>query len=318
MTMGRGMLRSAVVLVIGIASIGLDAPVSAFWRIWQKEGPLKTKEKPPVCCIKLKEVRDSGCGRPDAVQVFGENAFMRREAERRGLPEDVSRAIAGAYMAETTRKAYGILSPHLDAPEATVRDAARLSYAFVVLSRSGLDVGGADAARLAALLREPFTRPLEADRHYLLAVMALADRNWPRVAAASRKAIELSPKYYNAHVLHSLAQLGMIGAGSLSASQCEATLVRIEELLMPLLSLGACPMHVAHLDLVAERYLPAATDRVAEKLRLIRRIYLAYVSRNDKLGRELVADYRKTFGLDGCIGRLSGLDFRAHTLPGDR
>ena len=108
----------------------------------------------------------------------------------------------------------------------------------------------------------------------------------------------------------------MIGATGLSASRCETTLERIESLLLPLLRLGACPLHVSHLDLAAERYLPPATDAAAQKLRVIRRIYLAYVSQNDEVGRNLVSEYRKTFGLDGCIGRLTRLDFRFPTPPG--
>jgi hypothetical protein len=109
----------------------------------------------------------------------------------------------------------------------------------------------------------------------------------------------------------------MVGSDGLSESQCPATLERIEKLLLPLLSLGACPMHVGHLDLAAERYLPAATDTAGQKLRVIRRIYLAYVSQNDKVGKGLIADYRKTYGSDGCIDPLvARLDFSAPTRSG--
>ena len=107
---------------------------------------------------------------------------MRREADRAALPAEVGRAIAGAYIAETAGKAHAILSPHFDSPQTLVREATRVSYAFVMLRRSGHGTRGDATAELSALLREPFTTPLEADRRYLQAALALAERDWARVA----------------------------------------------------------------------------------------------------------------------------------------
>lgn len=282
-------------------------PATAFWRIWKEQAP---PERPATLSVPLSAVRNSGCGRPDAVRVFGESAFMRREADRNLLPDAARRAIAAAYMAETADVANAILSPYVNAPDPFVRDAARISDSFIAL-RKRSDGARIHVPQIEEYLRTPMTQTLEADRHYLLAVLALASGNWSDVAKASKTAIELSPKYYNAHVVYSLSQLERIQADELSTTRCEATLQLIEKMLLPLLELGACPMHVAHLDLAAERYLPNSGGVTADKLRIIRRTYLAYVSKNDNVGKLLLADYRQKFNFDGCISRLNSLDFKS-------
>lgn len=290
--------------ITALTCVYLVNPVYAFWNIWrQNEAPINNKVP-----IVWKTVRESTCGSSDAVSIFGENAFMRREAARKTLSNDVAQSIASAYLAETTNHARELLLPLMQSTNVIDRSVARISLAFVLFRRHGLR--GPHLSEIKALLDKPMSPTIEADRHYLRAVLALAHGEWTMVASEAKNALTRAPKYYNAHVLNSLAELELLGTRNITAYGCNKVIDRIEKVLLPLLHFGACPTHVAHFDLAAERYLTkSVSGGTTERLRLIRRIYLAYVAKNDPLGRLLVESYRETYGRDTCFQRIDLLDF---------
>lgn len=298
---GTIIIASAILAMLG----GLHN-ATAFWSIWQKSEP--PDAEPVVVQSPLEKVRkDSTCGDSRSLATFGETSFMRGEASRSLLSEDEGRILAAAYMAERVETSRAILEPLLSSSDGPVRDAARIAAAFIIFRRSGPALGDVSKAEIKALLSEPIHPDFESDRHYLAAVLALEQRDWPAVTRETERALRRSPRYYNARVLHTLGQLAHLLRGGFSAAQCEANMIRVEDLLLPLVELGACPMHVAHVDLAAARYLPEDAGPNTERLRLARRFYLAYVSRNDTVRRDVSTRYQERFGSDGCLARMLAL-----------
>ena len=69
------MISTSIIRIFPIIAALLVAmpEAAAFWRIWREQAP---PERARQVSVPLAAVRNSGCGRPDAVQVFGDH-FVR-------------------------------------------------------------------------------------------------------------------------------------------------------------------------------------------------------------------------------------------------
>jgi len=281
----------------------MTSAASAFWSLWP---PGPARDDPPTKEVGglLDDIRSEACGNDaDAVRSFGENAFMRREWDSADVSPRLARALAGAHLADRTDVARDLLEPWVTDRDRRGHAAASLALAFAALRRDDADGSGSETA--AALLAGNPALRKTADGAYIEAVVALVDGRWVDAGDAAARAINLSPGYYNAQVILSLAKLQGIGRAASTGAKCSALTRSMAMALAPLLRLGACPTHVAHFELTAQRFLP---PRSADgRLGSMRRIMLAYVSRNDEMMDVLQETHRKEFGAQGCVGEIEAL-----------
>ena len=289
--MKAAVVRLAVILVV----TALCQPASAFWNLFES----RQVQPPPEQLFQspLEDLRVGECGDPLASNKFGETEYMRGRRTRFELEPELQRALAAAFLVGTAQDAKAILAPYLKEGDEIGHAAARTGLAFALLRKA------AGKPEIRAEARNLVSHPDVAERvdaEYIRGAVALHDRNWTEVAAAATRVLEQEPQHFNANVLRSLAILQSLAEdrSATSAPQCHATLARMIDALYPVMELGACPTQMAHLDVTSERYLNYRDRVSASRQGLLRRLILAYVSRNDSAASAILADYRAANGAD--------------------
>lgn len=269
------------------------APSKAWWNIWQIQ-ELKQEPAEPV----LKSIRENSCGDPArTVSRFGDTSFMRLENQSEKFPEAFTRAMIAAFLSETAEEIGTFLTPFLTDDDPEIRSAAHLYYARALMRRHGL--ASQEKSRILQLLSEPLIAS-HPDRAYLMASLAAAERNWENVQSYSQMAIQASPEYYNAWVLRTLARLHDINQRAEKGASCRSLALEMQNDLQPLLSMGACPIHTAHLELAIRRFLGDAVTAAQTEMSQMRGISLAYVARNDPLCKKLKLRFQSDFPRSSC------------------
>jgi len=268
------MIRAPALAALFLA---LAQPAAAWWNIWQ---PIPVPDPPPPPPPVVQDLREAGCGAPgDALARFGETTFMRGETDKSRFPEGFAEALAAAMLSEAAEVSETLLAPYLSDPDPAIRAEAKTGLARALARRGG--PLGPNQARIAALLADPDTAD-HTDAHYLRAATALEDRDWDAATAHAGTAITAAPQYYNAWVIASLSGLESLGRTYAETRNCPSLLVNMQTVLEPLLTLGACPTHVAHFDIAASRYLSPTRAGDGDATVMLRRLILAYVARNDR------------------------------------
>ena len=283
----RAAVKILTVALVLMASLSYQ-PASAFWNLfedWPGLPPQKQKNSSP-----LEDLRNTDCGDPLARNKFGETEFMRGRRTRYELSKELQKAMAAAFIAETPQDAKAILIPYLSTEDEKGRAATRIGLAFALLRKA------AGNPQIWSEIRHLISHPGVVDRvdaAYINGALALYQRNWTEVSANATKVLEREPQHYNANVLRGLAVLQSVARAPRATrpSQCRATLASMIDALRPVMELGACPTQMAHLDVTAERYLTFRNPDAAAKQRLLRRLILAYVSRNNSAAIATLSKY---------------------------
>jgi hypothetical protein len=247
----------------------------AWWAIWDA-----SEDSPPPPPIpestKIDGIRQAACEDTDTPFTrFGQTSYMRGFENKDDLPRDIHSRLTGLSIATTAAVAERISTPLLDSDVPGIQVAGRIALARWYLSH---DSANTDDFRSRAfdLLREP-TLENRADARALRAAEALHRSDWDAVLAESTAALELEPTFYDAQLMNVLAQL----RNNLSQNQsCLSKALEMENQFLPILDAGACPTHVAHLDLAIHRYVPFRTSPAPERDNAIQQIILGYVSQN--------------------------------------
>src|SRR5262249_54096023 len=98
----------------------------------------------------------------------------------------------------------------------------------------------------------------ESDTAYIEAVLAFYEGRDDNARSAVERALSINPQYYNARVLTAISDLKYIDENLFHRQSCERSIVALTDAIVPVLQLGACPIHVAHLDLSIRRFLGGA------------------------------------------------------------
>lgn len=289
-----------ILIVLAVAILPCE-PASAFWNLFGKRQNPRSMQ--PDAITQLESLRVGGCGNAQARDIFGETEFMRGRRTRLELKPELQKAMAAAFLAETPEDARSILAPYqtidpyLMIDDVNARAAARIGLAFALLRKAAAD------RRIRTEVRELVSHADavgRVDAQYILGTVALYERRWTAVKAAAVKVLKREPQHFNANVLRSLAVLQSIARDrwATRTSRCRATLSRMIDALHPVMALGACPTQMAHLDITAERYLTFRDAASASRQSLLRRLILAYVSRNDAAALATLVDYRSSSGTE--------------------
>ena len=196
-----------------------------------------------------------------------------------------------------------LLAPYLNDPSPLLRAEAKTGLARALIRRGG--PLGPNQARIAALLSDPDTAT-HTDAHYLRAATALESRDWDAATRHAAAAVKAAPQYYNAWVIASLAGLENLGQSYAKTRDCPSLLVNMQTVLKPLLTLGACPTHVAHFDIAASRYLSPTRPADEHPSVMLRRLVLAYVARNDSQCQALRDAFIERNPASACVPFVTG------------
>lgn len=265
----------ALALCLGLSALSAPTPAQAWWHLWRAE-PVEEPPIPPIP-TPLQKLRDGGCAVGDADGTrFGDTAFMRGHADKSILPEDMQRALLGLTITDDADAARAYVAPFLSDSDPVIQGHARVALARWHLAHASRNAAGSSTAK--ALLDHPSTATMP-DAHYLRAVIAMAGNDWDGARDQASAALTDSPDHYDAQVLLALTALRGI---SIRPQSCGAAMTAIQTVLVPVLSSGACPTHVAHFDLAARRFLPPVRGQHGERDARLRAIVLAFVARNDR------------------------------------
>lgn len=276
-------------LTISLLILSLISPqASAFFQIWNKSQP----QPQPQVDHRLAALREAGCGNPEfAVEKFGENAFMRGELSRDSLSPEFQRALAAATIAEEYATATKILGKFLADTNPHIASIAHLQLAWNLL-RNTSDLRQV-TNEVRRLLGHVDLDGAEADSAYILAVLAYYENRDEEARRAAEKALSINLEYYNARILLTILNLKRIDLELFSHLTCEQSITAIEDAIVPVLKIGACPLHVAHLNLSVRRVLGEPMQERSPEAAYIRSVMLAYVSRNNTLRNNLLDQYRR-------------------------
>mmetsp|Transcript_22853 Transcript_22853/g.38171 ORF Transcript_22853/g.38171 Transcript_22853/m.38171 type:complete len:295 (-) Transcript_22853:1103-1987(-) len=272
----------ALLLLVMLATPGM---AHAWWALWTS--PQEQQEQSEVRAVSpLDAVRDEECGAlTGSTTRFGQTAFMRGAADKSNLPESAWNALAGLSMATSAELAEEIAAPLLASASDDVRATGLVALARWLLAHDSA-LGESARNRAAELLSDPLIG-FDADAHVLRATIELGKGQWLGVALESAKALALEPEYYDAQVLGALASLQEVHT---SNTTCIAAVADMEDILLPVLTAGACPTHVAHLDLAISRYVPTPEPAMKE----LRELLLAYVAHNDSICQKAASHLLRT------------------------
>ncbi|MEE3098669.1 MAG: hypothetical protein VX463_02765, partial [Pseudomonadota bacterium] len=244
----RRRTRTAAVALAAAAACWGPGEAAAFWNLWRPAPPPPSEAggAPPA---KLDSLRESACGAGDAARSFADTAWGRGERPRAELAPELQAVIAAALASGEADPARRLLRPWLDDAAPAHRLAAAVTLAMALL-RSGPG-GTTEALELLAapeLAGDP-------DAAYLRAAAALDRRDWATAEVEAARVVDGAPRHYGAQTVLALVRLNAAGAVGAppTPAQCARLLQRIAEAIEPPLRLGACPVHVAHLDLTADR-----------------------------------------------------------------
>lgn len=260
--------------------------VYAYSNIWKP--PPSKQNPPPVQIEKLNSIRQSSCGAGDeSGQPFGETAFLRGEIQRKIVPEALTRAMVASNISQNASFAEEILTPFINSESNEVSSIARLHLAFLLLRTETLE--RRNSTQIRTLLQAPNT--IKTDTAYLKAVLYFRERQFNLAHAELTKAINHNPRFANAHILMNLVQLSKLRKIPLIQNSCSQTVNFLIDKMSPLLELGACPLHIAHINLATQRYVEEPKNNVGQELEYIRQTILAYVSRNNSLQKSIMKEY---------------------------
>ena len=269
-------LMSACVLSLAMVA----GPAAAWWHLWQEVEPAPEEQ---VVSQKTVSARDSVCRAGDGVHVrFGTSGFMRGSLDASAFTERTRARLAAAHVAQDEATMLEILAPLLEDASPLVRNAAILHQASWALARPQWTQTSLGA--LKTMLEDPGLEGY-ADAAYLRSVIALRQKRWQDVERHAVQALEIEPNAYDAQVMLALSQVRRIETRRLS---CGQAIRQTQEAIVPVLRAGACPTHVAHLDLALQRFAQSGRNTDGHRNDLLQAIVLAYVARNDLECRRLL------------------------------
>lgn len=289
----------AVWLALALAA-GLVVPnaAAAWWALWPE--PAEEAADPVPVPANLHAARASDCASDGAGgSRFADNAFARHGGVLPSALEDARPVLAALRLAASPAQAEALAAGLLTAPDGAMRAVAAVALARVLLARADLWEGAeARAASLLAGLDGP-------DALYLRAVLASRTGDWDGAARLTERALAADPRFHDAAVLHALARTR---AASAAALGCGGFIASLDAALAPVFASGACPVHVAHLDLAARRFVETAPGRTGQRDRALWTLALAYVSRNDRVCRQAAGTLSAQGWGQRCAPVLAQLD----------
>ena len=249
----------------------------SWWKLWDKE--TEWGNEPPFphpINRELSEIRESGCdvSNNDSFKLYGETAYMRNEIDSAWMTAENRTILAAATLSQSETTTRMLLRPLLNNEDARLQKASLLTLVFWIFKNQ--KNSDSTLSELKILLNNPLLNGIS-DKHYLTAVIHSQSSNWKDVSSELHKAVNIAPLYYNAQVLLAIDNFRKLPLRRLG---CDGAFSEIQRYLIPIMALGACPTHVAHLDLAIDRHLPKLKGTGAVRNSIIRKTLLSYVSRN--------------------------------------
>lgn len=254
-------------IIIGSST---PTPTYSWWSFWKDQDQIIEEVQPITRSFRA--IRENSCGSKESINSFGETEYMRGEESSDFTTEERS-ILAAATISESEEVTRKILSPLLNSKQSELQKVAILTLSFWVLKHS--NKSKTSLKELNTLLNNPIL-DTSADKFYLQAVIAFITKDWDKVMSNAKQATELSPLYYNAQVLLAIEKMRRL---SDIEQSCNAVTRDLQEILLPVLKKGACPTHVAYLDLAIEKYDLSDHD---ERSSTIRQILLSYIAKNER------------------------------------
>lgn len=265
---------------------------------------------PPPVQKTLGSQRDGACSHDRAQgNMFGENDVIRGEGPAGSVPAAVARAVAAARIAQDRGQAERFLTPFLGDGRDSAGRYARVQLAYALLRLVPI-TPDAEAETILRLLSPEAAFAGSSDAHYIRAVLLRAQGRQAQALVALDRAVAINPRFYNAVMLRSLILLADADQRFRATGACEPLIGALQQAVVPVAQLGACPLQLAHFRLALHRALPQDQSPRRETLVRVVDLALAYAARKDVIHARLLQTLTEAEGgASHCFKNLRRHDF---------
>ncbi|MEM7439420.1 MAG: hypothetical protein AAF393_07465 [Pseudomonadota bacterium] len=265
---------------------------------------------PPPPTPTLSAAREASCQRAtQSGNLFAETAQARGEPGAVAPSPALARAVAAARISQDAGLARELLMVFVVSEDQATAGQARIFLAQALVRTAPLDLG--KVAQEVRDLLSPADRFAEnTDALYIRSVLLANESKYPEAIARLNKAITLNPKFYNAVMYRAILQMRQADSGFRNRGDCRQLTADIVSSVVPVATLGACPLQLAHFRLALDRHLPPATSPRRNEMLRATELALAFAARKDALHREILTDMlTNTDGGYSCGRELARHDF---------
>lgn len=289
----------------GLVSAALIAfQLQLFNNIWPPRDV--EAEDPPPPPVSLQGVRDASCGRDTSTgNIFSDTAVVRGQVADTALTSKESNSISAARISQKENFVRSTLGSLLDAgtpnPE-VIR--VELAYQLIRLNAADLGTIHSEVSALVAPMRG------NSDALYIQSLLAASVGRDETAIGYLNEALALDPTFYNAAFLRGLLLLEALDNNFQKSSDCDALFTGLVDAILPVATLGACPLQLAHFQLALERRLPPSKSVARAEFNLATNVAIAFLAQKDAMHTRLLNLYYSS-SQSGyvCRATLQQLDF---------